>query len=142
MSRRLDIANALAAAVQAAPALAGAKFRRNPPDPANIKDGARVVFIEDQSDSHIDEKGQQGLRKYVFALGVINRSESPEDDADADHDAACDALREAANSLTAADNPTRLYEAQTIFKVEGVDVGGALILTTFELTYRRPKPAR
>lgn len=150
-STRYEIATALAAAVEAAAADLPAKYKRNPTDPANlVRDGSRHLWFTDESDGFIDDKGQQGLRRYTCTLGVIGPDHAT---ADADQFAAEAAMRKAALEL-AAGNATSsrpngdgrtvgdLRELQTVFKVEGVDAGGALIVTTFGIDYRRPKPAR
>lgn len=147
-SVRYRIAAGFVAALRADPVLAGAKVRHNPRDPSSIRDGDRVVFFEDGRDGFLEQPAQQGKRAYSFTLGVIRRGEEdPEAGADADQVAADEALRAAFPEISAelaADGAALgpLRERETTYKVEGVDVGGALVLTGYEIEYRKPKPAR
>lgn len=136
-SQRLQISSALAAALAAAPALAGAVVRDNPSDPSALAQGERIVFLEDLADRLIDQPGGAPRRTFRFHLGVISRSPAgARAQADADYLAAVAALMAQRPALTQWRVKT-LREQDVSFRVEGLDVGGALVLGVFEADYHR-----
>lgn len=139
-SLRYQISAALVQALHAADALADAVVLDNPRDPQALAKGARVVFLEDQRDGFIDQASQQGKRRFVFTVGVINRSGADRAGADADHVAAEAAIRAAHGELMRDLRCGPLRETEVAFRAEGIDVGGALVLSTFEVEYLKPRP--
>lgn len=138
-SVRYLISRAVFEALRDAPELAGARVLDNPSEPQALAAGERIVFVEDQSDGFIDQAGQAGTRRFVFAVGVINRSSSARAGADADYVAAEAALRSRHTELIKELSCGPLRERDVSFRVESIDVGGALVLGTFEVEYRRPR---
>lgn len=136
------------AALRAALEPAGVVVKYNPRGPTPLRDGPRVVFFEAQSDGFIDQAGQVGKRRFRFAVGVINRTEGEaEAGADVDYVTAEAAIRGAYQdvaamlaSIKAQAGPLR--EGETSFRVDDIDVDGALVLIPFEIEYFRPKAAR
>lgn len=131
---------ALELAAQPGEALDGVVVLDNPRDPQAIRKGRRIVFVEDQSDRLVDQAAQQGKRVYVFTLGVINRDEHDRAGADADHEAAEAVIRATHTALMQTLRAGPLRETSTVFRAEGIDVGGALVLATFEVEYLKPRP--
>lgn len=141
-SQRFQISAAIFEALSTAPALAGAVFVNQPKAPADLSKGTRVIFLEDQGDSLIEQPNQQARRSFSFALGVINRTSQDGAGADADHLAAEAAIRQAHQTVlvkTFGCGPLRELEVR--FKVEGLDVGGALILASYAVEYRKWRQA-
>ena len=147
-SVRYRIGAALVAAMRAAAGLSGVVIKRNPLDPAPLRDGSRVIFFEDQADGYLDQAAQIGKRIFSFAIGVISRDgTAPDATADADYVAAEDAIRGAYPALAAALQAAGaqigpLRERQVTYKSDDLDVGGALVLGSFEVEYLRPKAPR
>ena len=140
-SIRYRISAAVVAALRTAPALAEAKVLDNPADASALQAGERLVLLEDQSDRFIDQKNQQGKRRFVFTLGAINRSADDRAGADADYAAAEAAVRGVHKQLMSTLGCGPLHEEEVTFRVEGIDVGGALVLGTFAVEYLKPRPA-
>lgn len=140
-SLRYQISAALVAALRDAAALAGAVVTDNPVTAAALAKGARIVFLEDLADAPIDQAGQQAKRRFTFGLGVIGRSADARAGADADYVAAEAAVRGAHATLIGTLRCGPLRERDVVFKAEGIDVGGALVMGTFEVEYLKPRPA-
>ena len=140
-SIRYRISAALVEALRAAPDLAGAKVLDNPSDPSALQAGERLVLVEDQTDRFVDQKNQQGRRRFVFTIGAINRTADDRAGADADYAAAEAAIRGAHKVLMSTLHCGPLHEEEVTFRVEGIDVGGALVLGTFSVEYLKPRTA-
>jgi hypothetical protein len=140
-SIRYRISAAIVEALRAAPALAGVKVLDNPTDASALQAGERLVLVEDQTDRFIDQKNQQGKRRFAFTLGAINRSANDRAGADADYQAAEAAVRGTHKHLMSTLGCGPLHEEEVTFRVEGIDVGGALVLGTFSVEYLKSRPA-
>lgn len=140
-SQRYLISATLMAALRSAADLADALVLDNPTEAQALSKGDRIVWIEDQADDPIEQAAQQGKRRFTFALGVINRTSDDRAGADVDHQAALAAITKAHTPLMRDHRCGPLREGQTVFRVEGLDIGGALILTTYTVEYLRPRPA-
>lgn len=137
-SLRYQISAAIVQALSTAPALSGAVVLDHPKAPSDLSKGTRVVFVEDQTDDLIDQPNQQDKRSFSFAVGVINRTAQDRAGADVDHLAAEAAIRKVHQStLVATLRCGPLRELGVRFKVEGLDVGGALILASYAVEYRK-----
>lgn len=137
------------AALRAEFEASGAAVRDNPTTPAELDLGERVFFIEDDTDRQIDKPGQSEGRFFSLRVGVINRSAGARAGADADMQAAkavvTRAMRDKARDLMADRIVTAMQyprEMERTYRHERIDVGGALILTRFEIDYRLPPPTR
>jgi len=123
----------------------GVVVRDNPTSLADLNTGSRVVFVEDDADDLRDKPGQAEGRTFGVNVGVINRTADARAGADADMVAikACITTAVAAAALVMVRDKALLAaqavrEGRHTYKVEGIDVGGALVLTRFEIDYRTP----
>lgn len=107
----------------------------NPPDAKALSAGARLVFVEDQSDAFVDQAAQRGKRRYVFTLGVVGRTADARAQADRDYLVARTVVRNTHTALMRDLRVGPLRERDVVFRVDGIDVGGALVLGTFEAEY-------
>ncbi len=124
--------------------LAGVRVLDNPTRAADLQDGERVLFFEDQYDRLRDNPAQVAQRTYGFTLGVISRvrAGNARERAHTDYRSAQRVLRRACMAaLTEAGvqiNGAGLREGDVSYRVEGIDVGGALVLGSYTLDYRNP----
>lgn len=123
----------------------GVVVQDNPTSPSQIEQGARVVFVEDQDDDLLNKPGQAEGRTFGFVVGVINRAADTRSGADADSQRAKSiataALMAAGRDLQASKTIVTFQaprEGRRTYRIEGIDVGGALILTRYEIDYRLP----
>ena len=139
------VSAAVVAALEADAELAGAIVIDNPISPAALQDGARVVFVEDKDDtpSQADKPGQAEGRTFGFIVGVINRTAGARAGADADMERVKAVVTKASrDALVALQAERRIVNLQypreglRAYRIEGIDVGGALITTRFEIDYR------
>lgn len=141
-SLRYQISAAIVQALSTAPALSGAVVLDHPKAPSDLSKGTRVIFVEDQADDLIDQPNQQAKRSFSFAVGVINRTAQDRAGADADNLASEAAIRQCHQDVLASTlRCGQLRELGVRFKVEGLDVGGALILTSYAVDYRKGRQA-
>jgi hypothetical protein len=136
------IGRAVVQALQASPGLQGAVLRDNPVAAADLSAGDRVLFVEDQSDKpRGDQPGQRARRSYGFSLGVISRTESPRQDAHADYRLAKRTVLECLPLLAQMGIEIEaggMVEGDVRYRLENIDVGGALVLGLFTFAYRDP----
>lgn len=139
------ISAAVVSALEADTELTGVTVVDNPETATALDKGARVVFVEDKEDFPIDKPGQAEGRTFAFIVGVINRSAGARAGADADMErvkaVATLAARDGCKALVTSKAIVNFQyprEMQRAYRVEGIDVGGALITTRFEIDYRLP----
>lgn len=145
-----QISRAMLAALAAAPELVGATLRDNPTSPADFTDGDRVLFLEDGADSPLGQKeGQKEFRAFTLNVGVIRRASEARAGADLDMVVVRRTLNKAWNAFLSAATQAgvlamggSLEEGQRSHKIEGIDVGGALIVTAFSFSYREQTQTR
>ena len=149
MSIPFTISAAVVAALEADTELAGVTVVDNPTTPSALDDGSRLVFVEDKDDTPFNKPGQAEGRTFGFIVGVINRTAGARAGADADMErvkaVATLAARNACKTLLEGRQIVKFEyprEMQRSYRVEGIDVGGALITTRFEIDYRLPSPMR
>lgn len=117
-------------------------IRDNPTSPDSIKSGDRVVLVEDWEDAPGNQPNQTERRTFTLDIGVINRTETARAAADADMQrvkaaivrdlpAACRTLRAEGH----IDGFQAAREGRRLYRIENVDVGGALIITRFSIDY-------
>jgi hypothetical protein len=119
--------------------------RDNPVTRAALEMGDRVIFVEDTDDEPTTKEGQAEGRTFRFNVGVINRTNNSREQADRDMQTikpmVVSALMAACRGLQ-ADNAIKTFQApregRRSYRIEGIDVGGALILTRYEIDYRTP----
>lgn len=124
-------------ALRNAPTLEGCTFFDNPVRASDLEDGSRVVFLEDVSDGPA-QQGEQKRREFRFNVGVINRTKAARAGVHTDYRAAKRVLNESIPLLEGIATVAWLREGDLTFRLEGVDVGGGLILAAFTLGYRDP----
>lgn len=127
-------------ALEASPALVGVPVVHNPRGPKSLAEGALRVFIKDQTDTLLSSAGQVEKRSHQFLLGVVARSDQAECDADALHEAAAATLRATRTQLMQDRRAENLAEVNTQFEAASLEVDGALCLSTWVLSYRKPSP--
>lgn len=129
-------------ALAAAPGLQGAALSDNPVAATDLLSGDRVLFVEDQADKPRGEQpGQRARRSYGFSLGVISRTDSARQDAHADYRLAKRAVLECMPLLMQMGIEIEaggMVEGEVRYRLENIDVGGALVLGLFTLAYRDP----
>lgn len=133
---------AIVQALASAADLAGALVLDNPQRASDLQEGTRIVFFEDQHDRPRGNEAQVQHRTYGFSVGVINRSANARQAAHADYRAAKRVLRLVCmQAITAAGvqiNGAGLREGDVAYRLENIDVGGALVLGQFTVDYRDP----
>lgn len=138
-SLRWQAMQTLLAALQAAPGLAGVRVVRNPRAPGTLAQSAHTVFLKDQTDTLADKRGQMQSRSHQFLLGAVARTDAADCEADALHEAAAEVLRAAIPGIL-AERVVNLSEVSTQFEAASLEIDGALVLSTWELQYRKPGP--
>jgi len=140
------LSQAVVDAIRAEPLFSAATVLDNPTGPAALADGDRLVFVEDMDDTQLQQPNQTERRAFRFAIGVIARTEDARRQADADMQVVKRCMRvqllAALRQLKAAgdlDQFAAPVEGPRRYRVEGVDVGGALIVTEFQVTYLLPQ---
>lgn len=134
-----EIGAALFAALQAWPALSGAKVFDNPERVSTLLDGERLLFVEDVADRSEGQTPVAQKRTYTFNMGVINRSSDARRGAHSDYRAAKRCLLQVLKSMPRALQVTSVFrETDVTYRIENIDVGGALVLGTFTVDYRDP----
>lgn len=134
------IGEAVVQALRTDATLTGAVVLDNPQRASALQDGDRIVFFEDQADRLVEQPGQKAKRTYSFTLGVISRSVQARQDAHADYRAAKRIVRNCMPSISQSVelNGRGLVEGDVAYRLENIDVGGALVLGTFTVDYRDP----
>ncbi|AOV01851.1 hypothetical protein AA671_15780 [Delftia tsuruhatensis] len=136
------IGRAVVQALQAAEGLQGAVLCDNPVTAADLSTGDRVLLVEDQADKpRGDQPGQRARRSYGFALGVISRTDSARQDAHADYRLAKRTVLECLPLLAQMGIEIEgggMVEGDVRYRIENIDVGGALVQGLFTLAYRDP----
>ncbi len=151
------LSQAVVAALRAQFEPLGATVRDNPTSRAALNEGARVVFVEDEQDqpgtassgAQPNQPNQAEARSFAMAVGVIARTDDARAQADADMEQVKATLRDAVlaetRSMTAAGDilaTAMPLEGQRLYRLDGIDVGGALVLTRFLISYRLPSLGR
>lgn len=129
-------------ALRADPGLIGVSVLDNPERASALVEGGRVVFLEEQRDTPVDQPGQVQQRIYHFSVGVIARTESARSQAHGDYRLVKRVLRNDCMKLITdagirLDGPG-LLEGEVRYRLENIDVGGSLVLGAFSIQYRDP----
>ena len=120
-------------------------IRDNPSTRAAFAEGERAVFLVDSRDKPSKQPNQAEARAFTFEVGVINLTAADRAGADDDMQrinlllarvmpAASRGLKEGGHII----GHSALRELERYYRVEGIDVGGALIVTAFEIEYTTP----
>lgn len=134
-----EIGAVLVQALRAAPELAGAQVLDNPSYASDLADGTRLIFFEDQGDKPV--AGKANYRSYGFAVGVISRSaDGARLAAHSDYRIAKRVLRTQGMQWVQQRKVwvagTGITEGDVRYRLENIDVGGALVLGSFAFEYR------
>lgn len=133
------IGEAVVQALRSDATLTGAVVLDNPQRASALQDGERIVFFEDQGDRLVEQPGSVARRTYSFSLGVISRSSEARKDAHADYRTAKRIVRNcmpAINQIVSV--LSRMAEGDVTYRLENIDVGGALVLGSFSIDYSDP----
>ncbi|MFD2754289.1 hypothetical protein [Comamonas terrae] len=137
-----EMGQILIEALRKDPELAGAKVLDNPERASDLQDGPRIVFLEDQRDTPLEQPGQLQQRIYHFSVGVIARTQLARAQAHGDYRLVKRILRNRCMPLiTAAGirlDGLGLQEGAVHYRLENIDVGGSLVLGAFTIQYRDP----
>lgn len=142
-SARWAIFNAVADALASDVRLQGLRVVRNPRSAQHLAVADQVLIVKWGSDSLSDKPGQREKRKFRLILASVSRkAEGAEQDADAMHQAAGEIVREILPTLAAlpgVDAVGSIAEGDTTPDVDGLEVDGAAVLSSWEINYaRRP----
>ncbi len=127
--------------LQSEAGLAGALILDNPVRATALAEGDRIVFFEEQRDVFVEQPGQTAHRVYHFSLGVISRAEEgARRQAHSDYRLVKRQVRMSLMQRVGAMGLTitgaGLVEGDVHYRLENIDVGGALVLGMFTLSYR------
>lgn len=136
-SQRWAAMQTLFTALHTASSLAGVRVVHNPRTPSTLGQGTHTVFLKDQNDTLLDKSGQASKRTHQFVLGALARTEAADCEADALHEAAAGILRSAIKALLQDHRVINLSEVSTQFEAASLEIDGALVLSTWELQYRK-----
>lgn len=139
-SPRWAILQAIISALQADPALAGITIIRNPRHASSLAKGERVIVVKRQPGSLIEKPGQQEKRRFAILTGAISRKVDADQDADALALAVGNCLRKALGLLIKQNKVLNLSESIDESEVEGLDIDGAIELSTWEIQYIQSRP--
>lgn len=120
-------------------ALAGAVVLDNPARATDLAEGPRMIWFEDQFDRLRGQPGQIAQRAYGFTVGVIARTTTARQQCHRDYRAAKRVIRACLRDLTTAGisiEGAGLQEGDVVYRLENLDVGGALVLGSFIVDYR------
>lgn len=139
-SARWKIYNAIAHALETDEQLQGLKVARNPRTAQHLASGEQLVLIKWGSDSPVETAGRIERRKFRLIVGAISRSrEGADQDADAIHQAAGDVVKRTLPTLHALpgiDRIKAITENDTTPDVDGIEVDGAMVLSSWEIDYQ------
>lgn len=140
-SARWQIYHAIATALESDPQLQGLKVARNPRTAQQLDSGEQLVVIKWGSDAPVQLAGRLERRKFRLIVGSISRKPAGADqDADAIHQAASDVVRRTLPTLSALpgiDQVKNITEGDTTPDVDGLEVVGALVLSSWEIDYQQ-----
>jgi hypothetical protein len=140
-SARWAIFNAIAVALAGDARLQGLRVVRNPRNATQMGAGEQLVAIKWGSDSLTEKPGQREKRKFRLIVASISRkAEGADKDADAIHEAAYAIVREilpAIAQLPEVDAIGGIAESDTTSDIDGLEVDGAVVLSSWEINYAR-----
>jgi len=140
-SARWAIYNEIATALENDGQLQGVKVVRNPRTAQHLGSGEQLVVIKWGSDSPTELNGNNEKRKFRVIVGGISRKrEAPDADADALHLAAGDVVKrtlQSLNQLPGISQVKSIHEGDTTPDIDGIEVDGAIVLTTWEIDYKQ-----
>lgn len=139
-SPRWAILQTIISALQADPALAGIPIIRNPRHASSLAKGERVIVLKRQPGSLLEKPGQEEKRRFAILTGAISRKDDADQDADALAFAAGNTIRKTLGVLLRECRVVNLSESVDENDVEGLDIDGAIELSTWEIQYIQTRP--
>lgn len=140
-SARWAIFNAVATALETDARMQGLRLVRNPRNPSHLAGGEQLLVLKWGSDSLTDKPGQREKRKFrLILVSVSRKADGAEQDADAIHQAAGQVVREilpVLAQLPEVDSVGGIAEGDTAPDVDGLEVDGAAVLSSWEISYAR-----
>lgn len=140
-STRWRIFNAVATALETAPALQAVPVKRAPMQALTLKKGEYTLVVRWNADSFVERVGNDERRRFALVVASIVCTEQSDRDADAMHSVVGQLLRglmPTLNALTGVKDVTSRETEVTSFSEDFQPVEGALILSAYEITYRQP----
>lgn len=126
-------------ALQARFGVAGPEVLDNPTRASLLEEGPQKVIFEDQLNRTGSDAAKKAVRSYSFSVAALCRTESARADAHALYRAARGVVLGAMPMLTQAGisiTAGGVAEGDVTYRLEGLDVGGGLVLGQFSLQYR------
>lgn len=139
-SARWRIFDAFANALETATELQGVTVKRNPTSPPNLKKGDYQVAVRWSGDALRERKGLDDLRRFSLIVASLAQTDQSDRDADAMHLVVSSVLAQTMptlNALTGVKEVSVREADVTSFVEDFQPVEGALVLSSFEVTYRQ-----
>lgn len=139
-SARWRIFDAVATALERAPALQGVPVKRNPPAAFPIKRGDYFIVVRWDADTQRERVSTDERRAFRLVVGSIASTLQSDCDADAMHQVVGQVLRGLMPSLNALCDVRELTidEQEVTPDLESLVIEGALVLSVLQVTYRQP----
>ena len=134
------IFDAVSTALETAPELQAVPLKRNPTAALPLKKGDYLLVSRWNADSLIKRIGIDEQRQFRLLVGSIASTEQSDRDADAMHQVVGKVLRRlipALNALTGV-KELQIVEQEISPDLDNLLIEGALVLSTYEVTYRQP----
>lgn len=138
-STRWVIFNAMASALETAPELQGVPVRRNPTSAIALKQGEHMVVVRWNTDTLIDSPGGKEKRQFRLLIGSIAKTAQSDQDADALHQVVGEVARRAIVALNSSVHKVRPLEREITPDLDAILMEGALVLSTWEIDYDKPR---
>jgi hypothetical protein len=138
-SARWAIFDAICTALESDALLQDLPVVRNPRTATQLGAGEQLIVAKWGSDSLMEKPGQRERRKFRLIVGSVSRKATGADkDADAIHQAVGEVVRKALTTLAQLpDRVARIAEGDTTPDIDGIEVAGAMVLSTWEIDYQR-----
>lgn len=138
-SPRWEIFNAIASALETEPSLQAVRVERNPSSALRVEMGDYVIVVTWNNDSAAGKKGNREQRRFRLLVGSIaNTGAQSGRDADAMHEAVSEVVRQQWPRLSELYPMLVPIEQEVAPDVESILVEGALVLSSWDVTYERP----
>jgi len=111
----------------------------NPTRASLLDEGPKKVIFEDQNCRRSADAAKKAIRTYSFSVAALCRTTDARNDAHALYRAARGVVLGAMPAITAAGvgiTASGVSDGDVTYRVEGLDVGGGLVLGMFTLQYR------
>lgn len=137
-SLRWQLFDAVATALEAAPALQGVEVVRNPQQPPRLDPGAYLIVVRWNSDALESKPGQREKRRLRMAVASLANTPAAARDADALHQAVVAVVRATMPTLNSVATEVVPSESDTSPDLEGILIEGALVVSSWDIAYGYP----